>query len=366
MPLPAADVLAVHQRIVTSGARAVDVFELDGALRLAIPQMAEDIPDTPAHMNGGNSDINARMFVWRDGAFVPDTPIALAGGEDIEFFTIDGRHYLATASIRTGHGPYELNCESVIYRWDANVWEPFQAVPTFAAKQWRFFEFAGRRFLALAQGVTMDGLVARHPATSRIYEWDGARFTEFQVLDGKWGYNWSFFELDGMHVLAYADHVGASTLYRWDGTQFVTLQEIGAMAGRAFTFFEANGAAWLAYAPIFGESMLFRWDGTQFQPRQSLGGPGGRELKIVTTAAGLFLVRICFIQGTPAAPKPDLLSQVYRWTGDGFEVIAEFPTTGGTDVATFHAGGALFLAVSNSLSSEIRYRSETVIYRWLL
>jgi hypothetical protein len=356
-------ILTVHQRIVTSGARAVEPFEVGGALRLAIPQLAEDIPGEPPHMNGGNSDIDARLFVWRDGAFAADGALALPGGEDIEFFTIDGQAYLATASLRTGRGPYDLNTHSTIYRWDAGTWAPFQTFATFAAKQWRFFECDGRRFLALALGVTMEGVEKRHPSTSRIYEWDGTRFVEFQVLDGRWGYNWTFFALDGMRVLAYADHVDASRLYRWDGSQFTVLQDIAEKAGRAFAFFEAGGAAWLVFAPIFGETLLHRWDGERFVPHQSLGGDGGRELKIVTTPSGRFLVRVCFIQGTPHDPKPELNSQVYRWENGAFVTIAEFPTTGGTDAAAFHAGGDLFLAVSQGLGADIRYRAETVIYR---
>jgi hypothetical protein len=362
----AADVLSVHQHIVTSGARAVEVFNLDGALRLAIPQLAEDIPDQPPHMNGGNSDISAKMFVWRNGGFVEDAPLALPGGEDIEYFTIDGQSYLATASLRTGRGPYDLNTQSVIYHWNAGAWEPFQSIATFAAKQWRHFSFDGRHFLALALGVTVDGLDIRHPATSRIYEWDGSRFAEFQVLDGKWGYNWTFFELNGMRVLAYADHAGASRLYRWDGAHFVALQDIGERAGRAFAFFEADGAHWLVYAPIVGETTLMRWDGDRFIACQSLGGDGGRELEIVTTSNGLFLVRICFIQGTPHDPKTALSSQVSRWQNGAFQTIAEFPTTGGTDATAFRADGALFLAVSNGLSADVRYRAETIVYRCAL
>jgi hypothetical protein len=359
-------VLTVHQRLATSGARAVEVFRIGGELRLVIPQLAEDIPGTPAHMNGGNSDVSARLYVWRGGTFEDDGTLPVPGGEDAEFFTIGGAGYLALASLRSGRGPYDLNCASAIYRWGASGPVPFQTIPTFAAKQWRFFEFDGRRFLALAQGVTMDGVEARHPATSRIYEWDGTRFAEFQVLDGRWGYNWTFFELGAMRLLAYADHVGASGVLRWDGRQFVPFQEIGAKAGRAFAYFADGGDAWLIYGPIFGETTLHRWDGERFVAQQSLGGDGGRELKLIETPRGLFLVRVCFIQGTPHDPQPALQSQLYRWENGTFAVIEEFATTGGTDAAFFEAGGELFLVVSNSLCAEVRYRADTVVYRCAL
>jgi hypothetical protein len=355
-------VLTVHQRLNTSGARAVEPFVLDGQLRMVVPQLATDIQAQPPHMNGGNSDIDARLYVWREGRFEDDGGLGVPGGEDAEFFTIDDDAYLATASLRTGRGPYDLNSQSVIYRWNGTSWSAFQSIPTFAAKQWRFFTVGERRFLALAQGVTIPQLDVRHPATSRIFEWEGTRFVEFQVLDGAWGYNFTHFRLHGTDMLAYADHAGASMLYRWEGSRFAPFQDFGPH-GRAFAYFESSGESWLAFAPIVGESVLYRWDGATFLLHQPIGGSGGREFELVTVSGELFLVRICFITGTPAAPKPDLLSQLYVWHQRTFDQVAEFRTFGGTDVAAFHAGDALFLAVSNSLSRDVRYREDTVIYR---
>ena len=90
-------------------------------------------------------------------------------------------------------------------------WDPFQRFPTFAAKQWHHFP-ATRYFLALAQGVTVEGPVARNPRRSRIFEWDGERFVEFQALEGGWGYNWVHFEQAGQYFLGYADHISPSGL----------------------------------------------------------------------------------------------------------------------------------------------------------
>ena len=77
----------------------------------------------------------------------------------------------------------------------------------------------------------------------------------------------------------------------------------------------------------------------------------------------LHLVRICFIEGTPADPRTDIRSQLYRWTGSGFETVLEFPTFGGTDAAAFEADGRHYLAVSNSLTPDIRFRQDMVIYQ---
>jgi hypothetical protein len=42
----------------------------------------------------------------------------------------------------------------------------------------------------------------------------------------------------------------------------------------------------------------------------------------------------------------------------------EFPTSGGTDAATFSVDGKIYLAVSNSLTPEVRFRTDSIIYRF--
>ena len=359
-------ILTLQQRLPTSGARAVLPFELDGSRYLAIPQLAEDVPGQKPHMNAGNSDLDMIIYRWRDGRFHEAERLPVPGGEDAVFFRIGADCFLATASVRTGGGPYDLNAVSRIFRRRDGAWTAFQEIPTFAAKQWHFFSFDGRFFLALAQGVTLPGPEARHPRQSCIFEWDGTRFVEFQTLEGRWGYNWDFFELDGARFLAYADHTSVSSLYRWNGERFAEFQGFAAQGGRAFLFFEADRSAWLAFANIAGESLLYRWDGSQFTLHQSLGGPGCREFELIRTASALYLVRICFIEGTPAAPKTDLMSQIFRWEQGHFSTVCEFPTFGGTDAAAFEVDGTRFLAVSNSLTPDIRFREDTVLYRLAL
>jgi hypothetical protein len=368
MSIPAAHgpgtLLLEHQRLATSGARAVHVFTLDGVVRLAVPQLATDKPDTPAAMNGGDSNTTMQFYRWVADSFVAEGELPVPGGEDATFFRIGNAEFLATASIRTGAGPYELNCESTIFRRAEGRWESFQRIPTFAAKQWHFFSFRGRYFLALAQGVVHDGIIARHPARSCIYEWDGDRFAEFQTLDGPWGYNWQYFEQDGQHFLAYADHVVPSVLLRWNGTAFIPSQEFAPRGGRAFKLFRADGATYLAFANLLGASMLYRWQEGAFIPHQTLSGPGAREFAVVQTHDDLYLVQANFIHGTPAAPKTDLMSYIFRWKDEKLVKVEEFATFGATDVTAFSADGRLYVAVSNSLSPNIRFREDSVVYRF--
>ncbi len=79
----AGPLLVEHQRLATSGARAVLPFRMDSQLRLAIPQLAVDIPGTPPYMNGGDSDIDMLLYRWSGGRF------------------IEARHFF----VRTGRAP---------------------------------------------------------------------------------------------------------------------------------------------------------------------------------------------------------------------------------------------------------------------
>ena len=200
-------------RLHTSGARAVEPFDIDGTTFVAVPQLAIDIPGQAPEINGGDGHTSLLVFRADDGRFVEHQRLAVPGGEDAEFFRIDGRIFLATASIRTGSGPYEFGTESRIFEWRAGRFEPFQAIPTFAAKQWKAFTAAGRHFLALAQGVSAPGVEARNKP-STIYEWTGSSFEEFQQIPSEWGYNWHPFEVDGRTYLVAACIDGASPVMR--------------------------------------------------------------------------------------------------------------------------------------------------------
>jgi hypothetical protein len=357
-------ILSEHQRLPTSGARAVLPFALAGEQYLVVPQLAVDVPGTPAHMNGGDSATGAPVYRWQYGRMVEDGVLPLSGGEDAEFFNLGEEFYLVTAGVRSGHGPYCYNTDQVLYQTISGSWVPVQTFPAFAAKQWHFFRIGNRAFLALAQGLTLGHIEATNPRASRIYEWNGRHFDAFQTLEGMWGYNWESFDIAGQSFLAYADHVGDSVLLAWNGSSFSALQSFSKKGGRCFRYFTADGEHYVAFANIQGDSTLYRWSGKDFSPCQTLGGPGGREFCVVRTDSNLYLLQINFIQGEPSAPRTNLWSRVFKWTDGKLELVEEFPTAGGTDAAVFSVDGKLFVAVANSLTVDVRFRTDTIIYRF--
>ncbi|MET8824568.1 hypothetical protein ABZX40_03695 [Streptomyces sp. NPDC004610] len=355
------------QDIPASGARAVHRLTVGDLELLAVPQLAYDVPGTPAHMNGGDSDTEL-LLLRRDGdRFTPWGSLTAPGGEDAEPFTIDGRTFLAVASIRSGAGPYDFKVPSVVHEWTGDGFTPFQAFDGFAAKQWRHFTVDGRHFLALAQGVALPHTKDDN-RPSVLYTWDGTRFVHFQDIPSQWGYNWHSFTVAGHTFLAHADHIGPSVLYRWDGTRFTPHQDLVPSGGRAFTTFDApdGTGTHLAVARIDEASQVLRWDpaADAFTEHQLLDGPGGRELALVRTDRGLYLIRVNFIHGTPADPTAALNSQVYRWEMGRLELVEEFATTGGTDLEVLDSPEGPLVVQSNALSADLRFSADVRVYRF--
>lgn len=349
------------QRIPTSGARAVEPFTVDGCELLAIPQLALDVPGCDAGMNAGDSDTDLLLLQRVEGRYVPFATLAAPGGEDAEFFTIGPRSFLAVASIRSGSGPYRYDIDSPIFEWQDGTFVPFQSVTTYAAKQWRHWTIGDRHFLGLAQGVSLPHLEGAN-RDSVIYEWDGSSFVEFQHIPSRWAYNWHPFVIDGTTFVAHADHLDPSVLYRWDGEKFQPHQALIERAGRTFATFERDGTHHLITAGLEEPPRLLRWQGDRFTESQQLSGLGARELLVVERGGRLFVVRVNFIHGTPKAPSPVLTSQVYEWNGGALIVVAEFPTSGGTDAAAVVDGDELALLISNSLTADVRFATDTVVY----
>ncbi len=133
-------------------------------------------------------------------------------------------------------------------------------------------------------------------------------------------------------------------------------------AGRAFASFDQDGATYLLAAGLLKPPVLLRWDGDRFETVQVLEGLGARELAVLRVDAALFVIRVNFIVGTPEDPDPVLDSQVYAWAPGRLEVVARFPTSGGTDAALLSDGGELQMVVSNSLSPDLRFATDTIVY----
>ncbi len=109
--------------------------------------------------------------------------------------------------------------------------------------------------------------------------------------------------------------------------------------------------------------MLLRRQKGSYPECQRLSGPGGREFAWIDRADGRFLVQLDFLTGSREQPRTDLHGHIYRWSGHGLQETATFPTSGATGVTAVPVAGGTLVAVSESLSPEIRFRTDTHVYR---
>lgn len=356
--------LVPYQYLKTSGARDITPFTINGSQYIAIPQLSKDVPDTPPDINGGNADVDILIFKWINNKFRLYQKIPGHGNEGTTFFRIGNQAYLATSSIHSGTTPpYNLHTIAKLYRWDGHYFYPIQQFFTYAAKSVYAFSIDNRHFLASANGIVLPNSKIETNSESIVYEWNGQEFIRFQTFPTKWGYGWDSFTINSTHYLALTDHAQASNIYRWNGKEFVLFQSIPKTGGRAFKHFTIDGKFYLAYANILNPSIIYQWNGKRFIEYQSLKGVGGRNFVYFSNQGKHYLFRINFITGPRTNPKTKLLSQLYQWRDGKFQVIQNVTTYGGVSAAVFTVNNQQYLSIANSLSEQLRFRTDSITYK---
>lgn len=361
----AQNVLVPYQSLKTSGARDITPFTIDGSHYIAVPQLATDVPNTPANMDGGNADVPVIIFEWVNGQFVEYQRIPGHGNEGTTFFRIGKQSYLATSSVHSGpKAPYNPHTYAKVYRWDGKYFVPVQQFFSFSSKSWYAFTVGKRHFLGLANGVYIPGNKTLTGNTnSELYEWDGKQFKPFQTFATKWGYGWTSFNIGKQQFLGLTDHAGYSTIYRWDGSKFVSFQQFAASGGRAFLHFKINDQDYLAFANINEPSEVYQWNGKTFVKYQTLAGLGGRNFVFFNRDGKHYLFRVNFITGSTKNAVSELQSPLYEWVDGKFKVVQNITTHGGVNAALFTINGEQFLGVANSLTKDLRFAVDSVIYK---
>ena len=113
-----------------------------------------------------------------------------SGAADVEQFTINGNQFLAFANSR--NDPYGFNTESFIYKMN-NLTEKFslyQTMNTMGAEDMEYFTIADKYYLAVANFESRS----TRQLKSVIYRWDGQKFVVFQNVSTRGAKNFFFFQ----------------------------------------------------------------------------------------------------------------------------------------------------------------------------
>jgi len=199
--------------------------------------------------------------------------------------------------------------------------------------------------------------------SSHVYKWNGEKFVLFQSMPSKWGYDIGDFAIGDTSFLTLADHAQESVIYRWSGTGFEEFQTFSPEGGgRCFKAVRVGNDTYLIFTNLGHDSVVYRWTGETFVEVQRLEGKAGRSVSTFDYNDAIYLLRTNFISGPREAPITVQESVLYRWSRERFDEVETYQTFGGTQSTPFLADGKTYIAVSNSLNAEVRFRTDSIIY----
>lgn len=348
----------------TSGAREVTPFNMNKEQFLAVPQLALDDMKMPPNMNGGNADADVLIYKFKNDRVSLYQALPGHGNESAQFFTIGKNKYLATCSVDSGpKPPFNNHTYQKLYRWDGKFFYPIQQFFSYAAKSWTPFTLEGNHYLGLANGVVLPDNKEKADTRSTIYRWNQNRFEKFQSFDTSWGYHFNQFNIGKRKFLGLTDHLKPSIVYEWKNNKFVKFQSFDESGGRVFYHFKIKDKDYLAVANINHPATVYLWNGSKFELIETLEGLGSRNFLYFNRGDRHYLLKVVFITGPRTAPEALQQSPIYEIKNDQFIEVDHIQTSGGVSASLFEQAGKRYIAVANSLSKDIRFRTDSYVYQ---
>ena len=324
--------LTQFQQISTRGAYDLTAFDLpvSGGVEsyLAVANHYDD--DT-------HYETDSKIYRWStgDNSFVEEATIPTNGATHIEYFSVEGHHYLAVANFFDGTNHAT---DSAIYKWtwSGSAWvlgsEPVQLLPTVAAHHIAFFEQDGESYLAVAQ--QWDEKQSSFSGFSVVYKWDSFldKFVQLGSIPSQSALHIEPFDMDGDQYLAVANSLNVttgkpssqSTVYRMscDGGEhlFTPVQQIQTEGATRWRYTKNAGMHFIVVAEWVPQSTskisAYRWDGpdTGFMPYVELDNLGAFDVDVIKDVNGVFFVE------TRPAESTSVVSRLRSVDTNGDEV----------------------------------------------
>ncbi|XP_029190964.1 thrombospondin-type laminin G domain and EAR repeat-containing protein-like isoform X1 [Acropora millepora] len=253
-------------------------------------------------------------------------------------FTIGDDVFFAVASNSRSH-------DSPVFKWNGNMFIPFQRLPTVKAFDVEPFHIGQDTFLAVA---------IYYGRGSHIFKWDGERFVKFQEIAAV-GADVDHFHMNGSTFLAITGPFarGAYVLiYKWSGSRFEVFHRLPTVE-RAYGVkaLAVDGTQFLAVARWRAESSLvFRWNGTEFELFQEV--PSKRARDWITITSPFMSSEKTYL----AIVSSDQSPSIYAWDryySKKFVKVQDIPSERTRDMVFFNMGEAVYLAVASHRSTDI-------------
>ncbi|XP_066920173.1 uncharacterized protein [Clytia hemisphaerica] len=157
---------------------------------------------------------------------VPSDNLITYGAEDVESFHIHGNAFVAVANHINDQRQYHLDSEIYVFDLAKRQFRSFQKLRTDGAIDLEFFVI-GRGitreyFLAVANHVkVVPGLGKTHEVDSIIYKWNWNLFVPFQCIKTNGAKKWTAVTgQNGEFILTHTNMHGNVTFYSYDGWRF--------------------------------------------------------------------------------------------------------------------------------------------------
>ena len=327
-----------YQDLPTSGAVDVEQFTINGNQFLAFANSRND-----------PYGFNTKSFIYKmnnlSEKFSLYQTINTMGAEDMEYFTIADKYYLAVANFKSRS---TRRLKSVIYRWNGQEFVVFQNVATRGAKKFIFFNIGIEPFLSVVN--VYHGYV-----DSVIYRWRNNSFDEFQKLlkNGNFGASAAFVIKNETFIAVAAD--SHFYVFKWSGEKFLEVQSKNTYGARDVKSFKMNGQIFLAIANFDDGSKtnIFKWNGNDFVSFQSVRTYGAIAWHPFVMCGQTFL----------GVANHGGKSVVYQAIGSRFVKYQEFSTQGAHGMTSFVHRGHTYLVVANAISGQDEFNINSTVYK---
>lgn len=382
-----------HESIPTYTAHRIIYFTMDKHSYLAVANSNANTGVGP-----GNREISSIIYQWNGNVWVTYQEITTIGAIGLEFFTINGDHFLAIA--QTFNGSTSL-LKSPLYKWHkkSKKFRLFQQFDTQGAYQWTHFSMGANDYLAIANFCQNAPSVVKHEpkgvttteqycpqfnTISEIYIWDKGerKFTNFQKISTYGATDFEFFSIGNEYFLAIANFSKnqnqacvESPIYKWNGLRFETYQEIKTCGATSWAFFTIGGTHYMAVANWANESstninsIIYSWNGREFTTYQEIPTVGGHYWLPFTIGDDHYLQLANYNSNNFGVNNLDVNSGIYIWENGKFKPFQWIPTSGALPGSFFQLDGDYYLVITNfgsTFGSGINGVVNSKIYRAVL
>ena len=297
------------------------------------------------------------MYVLHSNKFTLNQTLDTWSATNVEYFTMQGEHFLLVASVSRFRGIFAVKEESVLYRLESGIFKNIQRIPARLHGGIHSFTNDTRKFIIADEKISKQ---------VSIYEWKNGKFgnktLDIAIKSPSWC---NTFTVNNTTYMACGSSVpsNATTVLKWSGNRFQAFQVLPSMFVRARPHsFKANGVLYLAIQnfrlPLVSlagtYSSIYRWNSTKFVHYQDIATLRGWGCDSFTTANNeVFL----------ALAETDAESAVYKMADSKFNLYQKLPTTGAVHVHAFTHKGKQYMAAVNHVYCN-NYNLDSAVYIW--